>query len=153
MNHTELFFLRSSEYYILEDILNYSVNNKQYNIENYGYKNGDIGIYSMQKGKIEGAAWVRFNENLQMPELSYIVKDEYKASQEALLKQLFVEVSHSFDTLFIALENSNEIEFLKKLGFVQEDDKDLLICHFEKKSNTSKDFAQEYDKYLTSSYF
>jgi len=135
----ELYFLRSSENFIIEDILSFvtKLDNKTLQESSaltkyhdlFGYKEGDIGVYMLLKGEIIGVAWVRLLEdsyafiNKETPELMIGIKPKHRRKGYAslLMQQLMYEVSALYSQMSVSVEPTNTpaIKLYEKLGFLQ----------------------------------
>lgn len=169
----ELYFLRSSEQFIVEDILSHAnrAETKIYH-ELFGYREGDIGLYLLEKGEVVGAAWVRLlKDGLAYidegtPELSVVIKAEHRQKGHAsyMMQQLMYEVSGLYKQMSLSLDTDNKaaLKLSKKLGF------EKVESHSSEKQHTmikvfdgseSSAIVQEsalpkkYDEYVIKSYF
>jgi len=133
----ELYFLRSSEQFIVKDLLRYaarldensSVDDnpslEQYH-RNYGNYNGDIGVYAIVDHKVAGGAWARMLLNgfghvdNDTPELMFAVLPEFRNQGlgRLLLEHLFKEAAKIYTRLSLSVEaDSPAVTLLKELGF------------------------------------
>ncbi len=135
---TELYFLRSSEGFIVKELLHYAAHLdetgetlsdhpelEQY-VRNYGNYNGDIGVYAIVDHKVAGGAWVRMLLNgfgyvdNATPELSLAVLPEYRNQGlgTKLMEQLFTEVAKLYPKMSLSVrEEDDAITFFERLGF------------------------------------
>jgi len=138
--NTELYFLRSSEAFMVKELLHYAARLdesgetledhpplRQYH-DNYGNYNGDIGVYAMVEGKVAGGAWVRMLLNgfghvdTDTPELTFAVLPEYRGQGigTQVIEQLMDEVSKLYPQLSLAVrEEDPAIRLYERLGFVK----------------------------------
>jgi len=136
----ELYFLRSSEHFIVKDLLHYAARLdesgesleeypylEQYH-RNYGNYNGDIGVYAMVDGQIAGGAWVRMLLNgfghvdTQTPELTFAVLPAYRNQGigTKIMEQLMREVVKSYPKMSLAVREDNPaIALYERLGFTK----------------------------------
>ena len=134
----ELYFLRSSEHFIVKDLLFYAARLdemgekledhpylEQYH-RNYGNFNGDIGVYAIVDSKIAGGAWVRMladgfgRIDPHTPELAFAVLPEYRNQGigTKILTQLLTEVSKLYPQVSLAVREDNPvISLYKRFGF------------------------------------
>ncbi len=133
----ELYFLRSSEGFIVKDLLHYAAHLdetgetlsehpelEQY-VRNYGNYNGDIGVYAIVDHKVAGGAWVRMLLNgfghvdNATPELSLAVLPEYRNQGlgTKLMEQLFTEVAKLYPKMSLSVREDDAIAFFEGLGF------------------------------------
>jgi len=135
---TELYFLRSSEQFIVKDLIRYAARMdesggsaeylsslEQYH-RNYGNCSGDIGVYAIVDHKVAGGAWARMLLNgfghldNATPELMFAVLPEYRNQGlgTLLLEQLFEEAAKIYPQLSLSVEEESQAARLcEKLGF------------------------------------
>ena len=138
--NTELYFLRSSEHFIVKDLLHYAARLdesgetlddhpylEQYH-RNYGNFNGDIGVYAFVDNKVAGGAWVRMLLNgfghvdTKTPELAFAVLPEYRNQGigTKIMEQLMKEVVKSYPQISLSVrENNPAIHLYERLGFTK----------------------------------
>ncbi len=136
--NTELYFLRSSEQFIVKDLLRYAAlldeNGEtveaypaleQYH-RNYGNYSGDIGVYVIVDHKVAGGAWARMLLNgfghldNATPELMFAVLPEYRDQGlgTLLLEHLFKEAAKIYSQLSLSVQEENPALMLcERLGF------------------------------------
>lgn len=137
-----LYFLRSSEQYILNKLLPTSLDCTQ-NIEFFGFTNKDLGLYALVDNTIAAALWVRLKDTNIYPVLNLCVKEEFRNQGIAklMMEQLFVEASNVFETLEVKkVKDENFIQFFEKFGFKKQEDS--MIKLLEKK--VQKDMYDDY---------
>lgn len=136
--NTQLYFLRSSEHFIVKELLHYAARLdetsetlddhpklEQYH-RNYGNCNGDIGVYITVDHKIAGGAWVRLLlnglghiDNLT-PELMIAVLPQYRDQGlgTLLMEQLFKEVAKIYPQVSLTIRKSDPaINLYERFGF------------------------------------
>jgi len=137
----ELYFLRSSEQYIVSDMLFYSqrvdTTNKQTSDfeqlkiyeDFYGLTRKDLGLYAMQNNKVCGAIWTRrLNEDhhcnafidQDTPVLNIAVKPEFRNQgiARSMMQQFFLEAGALYSAISVSVLNTQEKKaFFKKFGF------------------------------------
>lgn len=169
----ELYFLRSSEQFIVEDILSHTdrAESKIY-YEFFGYREGDMGVYLLEKGEVVGAAWVRLLKDSlafvdeQTPELSIVVKNEHRKQAYAtkMMQQLIYEVAGLYKqmSLSIGVNNSAAITLSQKLGFTKVENLSsekthtmLKVFDGSERSSIKQEstLPSKYDEYTIKSYF
>ena len=138
----ELYFLRSSEHFIVKDLLHYAARLdengetldahpylEQYH-RNYGNYNGDIGVYAFVDNKVAGGAWVRMLLNgfghvdTNTPELTVAVLPEYRNQGigTMVLEQLMKEVANIYPQMSLSVREDNPvINLYERLGFEKVD--------------------------------
>ncbi len=136
----ELYFLRSSEHFIVKDLLRYvahldengeALNDhpylEQYH-QNYGNYNGDIGVYAFVDNKVAGGAWVRMLLNglghvdSSTPELAFAVLPEYRnlGLGTKIMEQLINEVANIYPQMSLSVcKNSPAVKLYERLGFIK----------------------------------
>jgi len=135
---TELYFLRSSEHFIVKDLLHYAARLdesaetleahpylEQYH-RNYGNFNGDIGVYAIVDNKIAGGAWSRMLLNgfghvdAKTPELAFAVLPEFRNQGigTQIINQLLNEIAKLYPKVSLAVREGNPaIKIYERLGF------------------------------------
>lgn len=138
----ELYFLRSSEHFIVKDLLHYAARLdesgetlddhpylEQYH-RNYGNYNGDIGVYAFVDNRVAGGAWVRMLLNgfghvdTNTPELAFAVLPEYRNQGlgTKIMEQLMNEVANIYPQMSLSVrENNPVIHLYERLGFTKVD--------------------------------
>ncbi|MGB5965039.1 MAG: GNAT family N-acetyltransferase [Sulfurimonadaceae bacterium] len=138
----ELYFLRSSEHFIVKDLLHYAarldesgetLNDHPYLEQyhrNYGNYNGDIGVYLFVDNKVAGGAWVRMLLNgfghvdTNTPELAFAVLPEYRNQGlgTMIMEQLMKEVAKIYPQMSLSVRKNNPVIHLyERLGFTKVD--------------------------------
>ncbi|MDQ1298335.1 MAG: hypothetical protein QG558_874 [Campylobacterota bacterium] len=132
--NTTLFFLRSSEQKIAFNVLPYVfayeiplVNPYTYD---YGFKNTDVGIYTLTNNEISGAAWIRLYK--ETDKISGYVDDvtplliigvlpdvRNMGIGSLIMEQLLQEAAVLYEQISVSIVlNSREVKFYERLGFV-----------------------------------
>ena len=130
-----LYFLRSSEQYILNKMLPLSFDNQQ-DVEFFGFTTKDLGLYALVDRQIAGAAWIRLKDSNINPILNIAIKPEFRSQgiAQAMLEQIFDEASVLFEKLEVKLGNADSVkDFLQKFGF--EESNGSMIKTLEKKEH------------------
>ena len=134
----ELYFLRSSEAFVVQDLLKYAARLdesgerleahpylEQYH-RNYGNFNGDMGVYATVDNKIAGGAWSRMLTNgfgfvdRQTPELAFAVLPEFRNQGigTQIINQLLSEVAKLYPQVSLAVREDNPaIRLYERVGF------------------------------------
>ena len=142
----ELYFLRSSEAFIVQDLLTYAARLdetgetlkdhpylEQYH-RNYGNFNGDIGVYAIVDRKIAGGAWSRMLANgfghvdANTPELAFAVLPEFRNQGigTQIMDQLLTEISKLHSQVSLAVREGNPaIRLYERLGFSKVEDSEM----------------------------
>jgi len=138
--HVELYFLRSSEHFMVKDLLHYAAHLdasgeqledhpylEQYH-RNYGNFNGDIGVYAIVNNKVAGGAWSRMLLNgfghvdVKTPELAFAVLPEFRNQGVGtqIITQLLNEIAKLYPQVSLAVREENPaIRLYERLGFVK----------------------------------
>ncbi len=136
----ELYFLRSSEHFIVKELLHYAARLNesgeslsdhpyldQYH-HNYGNLDGDIGLYAIVDHKVVGGAWVRLLKDgfghidSTTPELVFAILPEYRNQGlgTQLMEQLVQEVANLYNQMSLSVRKDNPaINLYERLGFVK----------------------------------
>ena len=136
----ELYFLRSSEHFVVKDLLHYAARLdesgdtledhpylEQYH-RNYGNFNGDIGVYAIVDNKIAGGAWSRMLLNgfghvdTQTPELAFGILPEFRNQGigTQIMNQLLSEIAKLYPQVSLAVREGNPaIKLYERLGFIK----------------------------------
>ncbi len=138
--NTQLYFLRSSEQFIVKELLHFAARLdengetveaypalEQYH-RNYGNYNGDIGVYAIVDHKVAGGAWARMLLNgfghidNATPELLLAVLPQYRNQGlgTQLMEQLFTEAEKIYTQLSLSVQEENPaIRLCERLGFTK----------------------------------
>lgn len=131
-HHPTLYFLRSSEQYIvnkmapyayrLEDAIEDPSTTEKLKIftEFYGFTNKDLGLYLMYNNEVTGAIWSRKLNNGTIPSISLAVLPQHRKQGFAtlMLEQFVLEAAALYDALDVELvEESFVIDLYRKFGF------------------------------------
>ncbi len=136
----ELYFLRSSEHFIVKDLLHYAArldesdgrledhpDLEQYH-RNYGNFNGDIGVYALMNNTVVGGAWSRMLLNgfghvdVKTPELAFAVLPEFRNQGigTQIINQLLNEIAKLYPQVSLAVREENPaIKLYERLGFTK----------------------------------
>ena len=129
----ELYFLRSSESKIVENMLLYAYRLHKLNktLEDvpklkkmsdfYGLTRKDLGLYAMYEKKVVGAVWSRELDS-KTPTISMAVLPEFqtKGIGTQIMKQFLQEAGASYNNIEVTvLKDSKAVHFYKKLGFTE----------------------------------
>ncbi len=134
----ELYFLRSSEHFVVKDMLHYAARLDEsgetlddhpylaaYHL-NYGNRSGDIGVYAFVENKLAGAAWVRLlpegfgHIDTETPELAFAVLPAYRnrGLGTKIMQQLMSEVAKLYPQMSLSVREDNPvIRLYERLGF------------------------------------
>ncbi len=136
--HFELYFLRSSEHFIVKELLQYAarLNESGETLEehpsleqyhrNYGNLEGDIGLYAIVDHKVVGGAWVRLLDegfghvDNNTPELVFAMLPEYRnrGLGTQLMEQLVREVANLYRQISLSVREDNPaVRLYERLGF------------------------------------
>ena len=131
-NTPTLYFLRSSEQYILDKMLPYAyrldtLGKEASDVEAlsiyrdfYGFTNKDLGLYAMLNNEVAGAIWSRRLNHQEAPSISLAVMPKYRKQgiARAMLEQFLSEAGALYDEVQVELiEESSLKELYKKFGF------------------------------------
>ncbi|MCF6339721.1 MAG: GNAT family N-acetyltransferase [Sulfurimonas sp.] len=118
----ELYFLRSSEQKIVNDMAKYAYPQNMDNIntytEFYGLTTKDLGLYALVDNKIAGAIWSREIDGV--PKLSVAILREFKSQGIGLfmMEQFLQEAAALYEIITIDISHKPaSIKFYEKFGF------------------------------------
>lgn len=138
--HSVLFFLRSTEQYIANDIFRHAAclddtsgitDAMRIYVEDIGKREGDIGVYAMVEHEVAGAGWVRLLKATpgrlddNTPELIVGVKPAFRnrGVGTAILEQLFHEAAALYPRVSLSVRvGSPAISLFERFGFAKTDD-------------------------------
>lgn len=149
---TQLYFLRSSEAYVLNKILPYAyrLDTLQKSLEEmphlniykdfYGYTNKDLGLYALHNNEIAGAIWSRkmipehnsqafVDEKTPVISMAVLPKFQKIGIGSMMLEQFLQEAATLYEALCVSvLEDSHAMKFYEKFGFetLREGDKSVV---------------------------
>ncbi|OYZ32619.1 MAG: hypothetical protein B7Y30_11015 [Campylobacterales bacterium 16-40-21] len=113
----------------------------------YGFKNSDIGIYSLTENEISGAAWIRlyteshgvkgYIDNATPVLIIGVIPDVRAQGIGSLIEQISVYV----------LSNSRTIKFYEELGFIQQNGVNYSDGFTMVKKLTKKEITRPTDGY------
>ena len=133
----ELYFLRSSEQKIVNDMVKYAhpatAPNLSSYTEFYGLTTKDLGLYALVDNEIAGAIWSRKIDD--MPVMSVAVVPKYKKQGIGIfmMEQFLQEAGALYEQVQIDITHKpKSIKFYEKFGFERLDN-DLLVKRLEKK--------------------
>jgi GNAT superfamily N-acetyltransferase len=132
----ELYFLRSSEQKIAQDMVEFAHPKETTDLEiytkNYGLTTKDLGLYALIDNEIAGAIWCReLNNNRETPVLSVAVPPKYKGKGVGsfMMNQFLIEAAAIYEQIIIDISHKpKSIKFYEKFDFKKkEDSKELLM--------------------------
>ncbi len=133
----ELYFLRSSEQKIVNDMAKYAYPQNMDNLniftEFYGLTTKDLGLYALVDNKIAGAIWSREIDGV--PKLSVAILEEFKSQGIGLfmMEQFLQEAAALYEIITIDISHKPaSIKFYEKFGF-QKSDNNILTKKLELK--------------------
>lgn len=125
-----LYFLRSSESKIVQDMTKYAhkeAPNLNIYYDFYGLTAKDLGLYALVDNVIAGAIWTRKLDG-GVPILSMAVLPEFRSKGigTAMMEQFLVEAGAVSEEMQVdTYENEKSINFYKKFGFVKLDNRTM----------------------------
>ncbi|HQS67601.1 MAG TPA: GNAT family N-acetyltransferase [Sulfuricurvum sp.] len=165
--NTTLFFLRSSEQKIATNMLPYTLVADGFNdstlpniyTHEYGFKNSDIGIYSLTENEISGAAWIRlyteshgvkgYIDNATPVLIIGVIPDvRAQGIGSLIMDQLLQEAAVMYEQISVyVLSNSRTIKFYEELGFIQQNGVNYSDGFTMVKKLTKKEITRPTDGY------
>ena len=134
-----LYFLRSSESKIVQDMTKYAhkpAENLKVYYEFYGLKATDLGLYALVDNKIAGAVWSRTLSGFQMPRVSICVLPAFRNSgvATAMMEQFLQEAAVVSTALEIeSYEEAPLVALLQKFDFRQKKESSCYTLALQKK--------------------
>lgn len=137
-----LYFLRSSESKIVQDMTKYAHKqadnlNIYYNF--YGLSSKDLGLYALVDNTIAGAIWSRILGEEKHPTLSIAILPEFRSQKiaSAMMHQFLIEAAAVHEQLTIqSYKNEHLVQLLINFGFTKVENSSLMIKILEKKEIT-----------------
>lgn len=124
-----LYFLRSSEEKIIQNMLKFTQGNNPIYADFFGHSDNDLGLYALVENKIAGAIWCRCLKeeqnaagfiNEQTPVLHLVVLKEFqsKGIGTFMMEQFLQEAGALYEQISVAFTyESQEPKFYEKFGF------------------------------------
>jgi GNAT superfamily N-acetyltransferase len=136
---TNLYFLRSSENKIVENMCKYahptSQDSKKYT-HYYGLTSKDLGLYALVENNIAGAIWSRILSDETLPTISLAVLPtyRYKGVAKMMMEQFLLEAATIYDKLQVDTYNNEDLKkFYTKFGFKNDNNSSIFTKELEKK--------------------
>ncbi|PHQ92555.1 MAG: GNAT family N-acetyltransferase [Sulfurimonas sp.] len=140
----DLYFLRSSEQKIIDNLAPLAHPKDSINLELYtkfyGLSTKDLGLYALIDNKIAGAIWSReLNGNQETPILSVALYPEFRNQGigSFMMEQFLLEVATRYERLQIDISHMPQtIKFYESFGFekIQDSKKVILLKKLDKKA-------------------
>jgi GNAT superfamily N-acetyltransferase len=124
-----LYFLRSSEEKIVQNMLQFTHDKEQIHADFFGHSDKDLGLYALLEHTIAGAIWCRKLKkehnaqgfiNEQTPIMHTVVLEEFqgKGVGAFMMEQFLQEAAALYEQMSVALpRESKAMEFYEKFGF------------------------------------
>lgn len=132
----ELYFLRSSEQKIVNDMIKYAypqdIDNLNIYTDFYGLTTKDLGLYALVDNKIAGAIWSREIDGVV--KLSVAILKEFKSKGIGLfmMEQFLQEAAAVYEKITIDISHKpSSMKFYEKFGFEKIDDTLVLTKKLE----------------------
>lgn len=139
----ELYFLRSSEQKIVNDMVKYAYPEDKQNhslfTDFYGLSQKDLGLYALVDNEIAGAVWSRIlkDENTPVMSVAIIPKFRAKGIGSFMIEQFLQEAGEVYDQISIDISSQPESEkFYEKFGFerVENSNNVVMLKKLERKA-------------------
>jgi GNAT superfamily N-acetyltransferase len=126
-----LYFLRSSEEKIVQNMLKFTHENDSIYADFFGHSDKDLGLYALVENKIAGAIWCRCLTkeqnaagfiNEQTPILHVVVLEEFqgKGIGTFMMEQFLQEAAALYGQIsVVSAREGKEARFYEKFGFSQ----------------------------------
>ncbi|WP_455757180.1 GNAT family N-acetyltransferase [Sulfurimonas sp.] len=133
----ELYFLRSSEQKIVNDMVKYAhpatATNLSSYTEFYGLTTKDLGLYALVDNEIAGAIWSRKIDDIPIMSVAIIPKYKDEGIGSFMMEQFLQEAGALYEQVQIDITHKpKSIKFYEKFGFERLEN-DLLVKRLEKK--------------------
>ncbi|MCD6432537.1 MAG: GNAT family N-acetyltransferase [Sulfurimonas sp.] len=137
----ELYFLRSSEQKIVNDMVKLAHPSNTPNLEIYtdfyGLTTKDLGLYALVNNEIAGAIWSRKIDG-DTPVISFAIAPKFKKQGIGIfmMEQFLQEAGALYEEIIIDITHKPKaIKFYEKFGFekLQDSDNLIMIKKLEKK--------------------
>jgi ribosomal protein S18 acetylase RimI-like enzyme len=139
----ELFFLRSSEQKIVDDMAKFAypdMQDRSIYTDFYGLTRKDLGLYCLDKHKIAGAIWTRrlniehnssafIDENTPVMSMAIVPEFDFEDIGQFMMDQFLLEAGALYNQISVDVKNEH-IEFYEKFGFKRYKD-NIYIKGFE----------------------
>jgi GNAT superfamily N-acetyltransferase len=124
-----LYFLRSSEEKIVQNMLKFTHDNDKMYADFFGHSDKDLGLYALVENKIAGAIWCRCLKkeqnaagfiNEKTPILHVVVLEEFqgKGIGTFMMEQFLQEAAVLYEQISLAFNGENkELKFYEKFAF------------------------------------
>ncbi len=129
----ELYFLRSSEQKIVQDMVKYAYPSEIQNLEKYsefyGLTSKDLGLYALVDNEIAGAVWTRESE-LGNPIMSFAIVPKFRKQGVGIfmMEQFLQELGAAYATVTIDISHKPKaLPFYKKFGFEKIENSEKLV--------------------------
>ncbi len=145
----ELYFLRSSEQKIVNDMLKFAypadANNLEIYTDFYGLSTKDLGLYALVDNEIAGAIWIRklnkeqnasgfVNEATPIMSVAIVPKFKTQGIGSFMMEQFLQEAGALYEQISIDISHKEKsLPFYKKFGF-EKYDNFVLLKKLEKKA-------------------
>jgi len=139
----ELYFLRSSEQKIVNDMVQYAYPEDEENhalfTDFYGLSQKDLGLYALVDNEIAGAVWSRILKDESIPVMSVAIIPKFKEKDigSFMMEQFLQEAGELYDQISIDISSKPESEkFYEKFGFerIENPNKVVMLKKLERKA-------------------
>lgn len=139
----ELYFLRSSEQKIVNDMVKYAYpkDEEKHSLfcDFYGLSQKDLGLYALVDNEIAGAVWSRILKDESIPLISVAIIPKFKAKGigSFMMDQFLQEAGELYNQISIDISSNPEsVKFYEKFGFerVENLDNNVMLKKLEKKA-------------------
>jgi ribosomal protein S18 acetylase RimI-like enzyme len=129
----ELYFLRSSEAKIVQDMVKYAhKENHEIFTKHYGLNSKDLGLYALTNNTIAGAIWSREIDGKTLLCLAVLPEKRLQGVAKAMMEQYLLEAAVLYDEVF-ALYHADTFGFYEKFGFKLEEEKKFIVKKLQRK--------------------
>ncbi|MDB2562285.1 GNAT family N-acetyltransferase [Sulfurimonas sp.] len=130
----ELYFLRSSEQKIVEDMVKYArVDEHQKYTEFYGLTTKDLGLYALKDNSVVGAIWSRKIGEIPLINLAVLPEHRNTGIASYMINQFLLEAGELYEEIEVQI-NEHTSGFYEKYGFSQKDNSQIMYKKLDKKA-------------------
>lgn len=129
----DLYFLRSSEQKILQDMVKYArIDAHEKYTEFYGLTTKDLGLYALKDNSAVGAIWSRKIDEIPLMNVAVLPEHRKSGIGSSMLTQFLLEAGELYEAIHVEV-NDDTRGFYEKFGFEKLEDSNIFIKKLEKK--------------------
>ena len=129
----DLYFLRSSEQKILQNMVKYArIDAHEKYTEFYGLTTKDLGLYALKDNCAVGAIWSRKFDEIPLMNVAVLPEHRKSGIGSSMLTQFLLEAGELYEAIEVQV-NDNTRGFYEKYGFIKKGNSNLMSKKLEKK--------------------